>query len=229
MNHPVAALSSMATRHILADLAAAYERRSGRPVAVEPMGGVEAARLVRAGKIIDLVILASGVMEQLELEGHLLPGSRMGFARSGVAIAVPSGARQPDISDEEAVRQAALTASRICYSTGPSGDHLVQLMRRWGIGDVLAQRAVQAPPGVPVGTLLARGEADLGFQQLSELLHMPGIQVVGTLPPEIQAETVFTIGISSTSSQPAEARALASYLTSPEADMAKRHCGMEPA
>src|SRR4051794_17225968 len=155
MTPPITGLSSMATRQILADLAASYEERTGQPVAIRSLGGVEAARRVRAGEPADVVVLASTVIEQLEAEGHLVSGSRAGFARSGIAVAVRSGAPRPAIGDEESVRQAILDAPRICYSTGPSGDHLLRLFERWGIADAVSQRAVQAPPGVPVGTLVA--------------------------------------------------------------------------
>ena len=229
MTRQITSISSMATRQILADLAESYEQRTGRQVVIQSMGGVEAARRVRAGEPADIVVLASKVMEQLEAEGHLVSGSRVGFARSGIAMAVPSGVQRPSVSDEASVKQAILDARRICYSTGPSGDHLKQLWERWGIAGSISQRAIQAPPGVPVGEIVARGDADLGFQQLSELLHVPGIEIVGPLPPEIQAVTVFSAGISTTSSQREEARALVAYLTSPEAEAAKRQHGMETA
>jgi molybdate transport system substrate-binding protein len=105
----------------------------------------------------------------------------------------------------------------------------LQLIDRWGISGSMADHLIQAPPGVPVGTMLAQGEADLGFQQLSELLHVPGIEVVGPLPSEIQAVTVFTAGVTQTSSQPEQACALVAFLTSPDAEAAKRQQGMEPA
>ena len=229
MTHRLNGISSMATRQILADLAAIYEQRAGVQVAVRSMGGVEAARLLRAGEPADIVVLAGNVMEQLESEGHIASGTRMGFARSSIAMAVRSGIQRPNVDDEEAVKQAILQADKICYSTGPSGDHLMRLLERWGMSQSAAQRALQAPPGVPVGTMLARGEADLGFQQLSELLHVPGIEIVGSLPPEIQAETIFTAGVSTMSSHPEEAHALIAYFTSPEADAVKRQYGMEPA
>ena len=229
MTRQITGISSMATRQILADLAESYEQRTGRQVVIQSMGGVEAARRVRAGEPADIIVLASKVMEQLEAEGHLVSGSRVGFARSGIAMAVPSGAQRPSVSDEESVKQAILDARRICYSTGPSGDHLKRLWERWGIAEAVSQRAMQAPPGVPVGEIVARGDADLGFQQLSELLHVPGIEIVGPLPPEIQAVTVFSAGVSNTSSQREEARALVAYLTSPEAEAAKRQHGMETA
>jgi len=222
-------ISSMATRQVLADLAVLYEQRSGVQVAIRSMGGVEAARLVRAGESTDIVVLASSVMEKLEAEDHLVPGTRVDFARSGIAVAVRSGTVPPDIGNEEAVKRAILQAGKICYSTGPSGDHLTRLWERWGIGGVVSQHALQAPPGVPVGSIVARGEADLGFQQLSELLHVPGIEVVGSLPPAIQSMTVFTAGVSRTSSRSEQARSLVTYLSSPEAEAAKRRHGMEPA
>ena len=229
MSNRLTGISSMATRQILADLAASYEQRTGIEFAIRPMGGVEAARLVRAGEPADIVVLASNVMEKLEAEGHIVPGTRVGFARSGIAMAIRSGASRPNVRDEESVRQAILDARRICYSTGPSGDHLLQLWERWGIAETVSQRALQAPPGVPVGTLVAEGEADLGFQQLSELMHVPGIEILGPLPPEIQSVTVFTAGVSGMSLQPEKAQALLAYLTSPQAEAPKRQYGMEPA
>jgi molybdate transport system substrate-binding protein len=228
MSTAIAGISSMATRLILGALAQRYEAASGVPVAIQSMGGVDAARLIRAGEATDIVILASTVMAKLEAEGHILAGSIRGFARSGMAIAVRAGVQWPDISDEEAVQRAVGAARKVCYSTGPSGDHLLQLCERWGLppGD---DRLIKAPPGVPVGSLVAQGEADLGFQQLSELIHVPGIEVVGPLPPEIQAVTVFAAGVCSASSRPAQTQDLIAYLTSPEADGVKREQGMDPA
>jgi molybdate transport system substrate-binding protein len=229
MTSPLTGISSMATRQLLADLAEAYEQQTGVRVAITSMGGVEAARLIRAGESTDLVVLALNAMEQLEAEGHIVSGMRAGFARSGIAMAVRSGAPRPSVNNEGSVKQAILQAGRICYSTGPSGDHLKRLLQQWGIGALIAERLLQTAPGVPVGTMLSRGDADLGFQQLSELLHVPGIEIVGPLPPEIQAVTVFTAGVANTSSHQEEARALIAYLTSPEAEAAKRQYGMEPA
>ena len=229
MTSPLTGISSMATRQLLADLAEAYEQQTGVRVAITSMGGVEAARLIRAGESTDLIVLALNAMEQLEAEGHIVSGMRAGFARSGIAMAVRSGAPRPSVNDGESVKQAILQAGRICYSTGPSGDHLKRLLQQWGISALISERLLQAAPGVPVGTMLSRGDADLGFQQLSELLHVPGIEIVGPLPPEIQAVTVFTAGVANTSSHQEETRALIAYLTSPEVEAAKRQYGMEPA
>jgi molybdate transport system substrate-binding protein len=215
----------MATRHILADLAGDYEASHGTRVEIRSMGGVEAAKLVRAGEATDVVILASKVMASLEAEGHLAKGGTKDFARSEIGLAVRAGLSPPSVADEQAVKQAMLDARKICYSTGPSGDHLKALCEKWAIP---LARTLVAPPGVPVATLVVNGDADLGFQQLSELIGQPGIEV-GPLPPEIQAVTVFSAGISITSRDLEAARALIAYLASAETGDAKRRHGMEPA
>lgn len=229
MTHRLAVISSMATRQVLVELAGSYEERAGTPVTIRPMAGVEAARMVRSGEPADVIILASSVMEALEAEGYVAAGTRVGFARSGMAVAVRTGTARPGIEDEDSVRRAILEARGIGYSTGPSGDHLIRLIERWGVAASVLPRLRQAPPGVPVGTMLARGDADLGFQQLSEMLHVPGIEILGPLPPEIQAVTVFAAGIADASAHREDARALIAYLASGDAEAAKRRSGVEPA
>ncbi|HXX83216.1 MAG TPA: substrate-binding domain-containing protein [Casimicrobiaceae bacterium] len=225
----VTGISSMATRHLLAELSDAYERKSGQRVAVVSVGGVDAARRVQGGEAFDFVVLAADAIEQLAATGSIVAGSRIDLARSGVAVAVAAGARRPDIANEQAVRDAVLAARCIGYSTGPSGTHLVRLFGRWGVAATIAPRVVQAPPGTPVATLVARGDVELGFQQLSELIHQPDIDVVGPLPPEIQLNTVFSGAVCSASRRREAAMALLSFLASPAADPAKRRQGMEPA
>ena len=138
------------------------------------VGGVDAARRVSDGEPFDFVVLAADAIEKLAAAGRVDPGSRTDLARSGVAIAVAAGASRPDIGTESALRDAVLHARSIGYSTGPSGTHLVRLFERWGIAEAIAPRIVQASPGVPVATLVARGEVELGFQQLSELMQRAG-------------------------------------------------------
>jgi len=221
-------ISSMATRLILGELGQRYEAAKGVKVSIASMGGVDAAKRVREGEETDIVILASGPMAKLEAEGHLVAGSVKGFTRSGMAIAVRKGAARPDIASEAAVKAAVLAADKVCYSTGPSGDHLLQLCANWGIA-ADSDKLLKAPPGVPVGSLVAEGKADLGFQQLSELIHVAGIEVLGPLPPEIQNVTVFAAGVSTMSAHPAETAALIAYLASPETAAVKQAQGMEPA
>lgn len=218
----------MATRLLLAELLAGFTQRTGVRVAMESVGGVDAAKRVQAGEAFDVVVLASDAIAKLEAAGHLVAGSRVDLVRLGVAVAVRAGAQQPDISSEEAVRAAVLAARSISYSTGPSGVALAKLFDRWGIAADIQSRIVQAPPGVPVGALVARGEVELGFQQLSELLPLDGITILGPLPPAIQVTTIFSAGITTASTQLDAVRALLEYMNSAQALEAKRHQGMDP-
>lgn len=222
-------LSSMATRGLLTELLADFRRRTAHAVQLESAGGVDVARRVQGGEAVDLVVLAANAIDSLIDSGRLLAGSRVDVARSGMGIAVQTGHLRPDIGSEAAVRQAVLDAPTIGYSTGPSGKYLVALFERWGIAQQIASRIVQAPPGVPVAALVARGDVALGFQQLSELLGVPGIDVLGPLPPEIQHVTVFAAAVSVTCAQPDAARALLDFLAGADAAACKRQHGMEPA
>ena len=228
----ITGISSMATRQVLADMTAAFEQSSGQRVAIESVGGVDAAKRVQAGEAFDIVILASDAIDKLITSGHVHAGSRVDLVLSGVSVAVPEGAALPDISSEEAVKRAVLAAPSISYSTGPSGVALVKLFERWGIAEEIKGRIVQAPPGVPVGSLVARGDVALGFQQLSELLNVKGIHIVGPLPGAIQINTVFSAGVSTTvakgSPQAAHVKALLDFLVSPQTAETKIRQGMAP-
>jgi molybdate transport system substrate-binding protein len=217
----------MATRQLLADLSQTFTQTTGSQVEIESIGGVDAAKQIRDGKVVDVVVLASNVMEKLESEGWIAAGTRGDVARSGVAIAVRTGLPHPAIATEDDVKNAVLAAAKISYSTGPSGDHLKRLFERWGIAAAIADRTVEAKPGIPVGTLVARGDADLGFQQLSEFLDVDGIDVLGPLPADIQTITIFTAGVSTKAAHPDVARAYVTHLVSPETQAAKLELGME--
>ncbi|MBB6576308.1 molybdate transport system substrate-binding protein [Comamonas odontotermitis] len=221
-------ISSMATRQLLAELVANWHAQGGEPVDIESVGGVDAAQRVLNGEAFDVVILASDAITKLEAAGRVLPGSRVDLVRSSTAVAVSAGAAAPDISSEEAVRAAVLVAQGIGYSTGPSGVALQALFARWGITGQIRPRLVQARPGVPVASLVASGEVALGFQQLSELLHVPGIAIVGTLPQTIAIDTVFSAGVAAASARADAARRLLAFLAAPGAATAKRRQGMEP-
>jgi len=219
----------MATRQVLAELVGAYRRQGGAEVVFESVGGVDAAKRVQAGERFDVVVLAADAIDKLVTAGHVVAGSKVDLVHSGVAVAVRAGAARPDIGSEAALRRAVLAARTIGYSTGPSGVALTNLFERWGIADAIAERTRQAPPGVPVGALVARGEVDLGFQQLSELMHLEGIAVIGPMPPGLQIVTTFAAGRCAASDQPEAVAALIAYLRSPAAAEAKRRHGMEPA
>lgn len=229
MSSPLRGISSMATRLLLADLVAAYASAHGRKVAIESVGGVDAARRVQAGEDFDVVVLASDAIDKLVASGHAVAGSRVDIVRSDVAVAVKAGASRPDIGSEDAVRRAVLAAPTIGYSTGPSGTALLQLFQRWGIAEQVRERTVQARPGVPVGTMVASGEVALGFQQFSELKDLRGIDVLGLLPPAIQVTTVFSGAVCTASRQPDAVRELLAFMASPATAATKERHGMEPA
>ena len=219
----------MATRQLLAELVAAYQQTAACTINIESVGGVDAAKRVQAGEPFDVVFLASDAIDKLIAAGHIDAQSKVDLVHSGVALAVRAGAVLPDISSADAVRQAVLAARIISYSTGPSGVALAKLFERWGIAEAIASRIVQAPPGVPVGKLVAQGEVELGFQQLSELIHLEGITVLGPLPPAIQITTTFSAGICTGSKQAQAVRDLLAFMGSAQTAEAKRRQGMEPA
>jgi len=229
MSTRITGISSMATRQLLAELAEVYRQQSGVAVEFESLGGVDAAKRVQAGEAFDVVVLAADALAKLVAGGSVLADSKTDLVRSPVAIAVREGAALPDVGSEDALRRAVLRARTLGYSTGPSGVALMALFDRWGIAGTVRERIVQAPPGVPVGQLVASGEVELGFQQLSELLHLPGIAVLGTMPSGTEIVTTFSAGLCATSVQPEAVRALLAFLRSPAAADAKRRHGMEPA
>jgi len=227
---PLQGISSMATRQLLAELATQWQAGGGMPVAIESIGGVEAARRVEASQApYDVVFLAADAIERLIAAGRVLPGSRVDLVRSSTAVAVPAGSAEPDIGSEAALRAAVLAAPSIGYSTGPSGVALQKQFERWGIAQEIAPRIVQAQPGVPVGSLVAQGQVALGFQQLSELIHLDGIRIVGNLPAPVQIDTIFSAGIVAGSAHADTVRQLLAFMASPDSADAKRRQGMEPA
>ncbi|WP_186166030.1 substrate-binding domain-containing protein [Burkholderia gladioli] len=222
-------ISSMATRQLLERLAEDYRAATGQAVTIESVGGVDAARRVADGEAFDLVVLADAALAKLAAGGHLDGASRVAIARSEVAVAVRENAPHPAIDSGAAVREAVLRARSIGYSTGPSGTHLEALFAQWGIAETIASRIVRARPGVPVAALIAAGEVELGFQQRSELLDQPGIAIVGPLPDEVQAVTVFAGAVGSLCTRREAAAAFLAFLASPQAAAAKLACGMSPA
>ncbi len=218
----------MATRQLLVELGASYSASAGTAVDFIAVGGVDAARRVQAGEHFDVVVLAADALDGLIAAGHLRADSRRALVDSAVAIAVPAGVPAPDIGSEAALRRCVLTARRIGYSTGPSGAALLRLFERWGLGETLAERLLQARPGVPVGGLLASGEVDIGFQQLSELQGLDGVQVLGGMPPGLEIVSAFVGAAGSGSDRAEAAQALLDFMAAPAHAALKRRHGMLP-
>lgn len=223
------AISSMATRLVLAAVLEAA-RGTGLPaIELESVGGVDAAKRVASGEPFDLVFLAEDALDRLAADGHVTAVTP--FVLSEVAVAVPSdgaaAASAPDgpaFPDADGLRDALRAATRIGYSTGPSGTALVRMIADWGLSDELGDRLVQARPGVPVARLLADGEVDLGLQQLSELVGAPGIRILGTLPPACAIDTVFAGAVATTAEDPDAAHAVLAFLGTDEArEIARAH------
>jgi len=184
------------------------------------------SRLAR-GESVDVVIVAADALEGLVKEGRVVAGSRVDLARSSIGMAVRAGARKPDIRSVEGLKQALLAAQSVAYSASVSGDYLVrELFPRLGIADQLKSKSRRIERE-RVGEVVARGDAEIGFQQISELLPVEGIDLVGPLPPEVQRVTVFSAGIVAGSKHPAAARALVSFLASPAASSTVVKSGME--
>jgi molybdate transport system substrate-binding protein len=219
----------MATRALLAQLLASYQMASGQAVHMLSIGGVDALKRVQANEAFDVAVLGSDAIAKLVVSGHAQPNSVTPLVRSGVAVAVRAGSALPDLRNEAAVKAAVLAAPSISFSTGPSGVALAQLFERWGIAQVMAQRTITPPPGTPVASVVASGQAALGFQQLSELLNVSGITIAGPLPNDIQITTVFSACVLRSAQQPERSADLLAYLASPNADAAKRAQGMTPA
>jgi molybdate transport system substrate-binding protein len=185
------------------------------------------ARLKR-GEPLDVLIMVGYALDQLAREGKVIPGSRVDLAQSGIGVAVKAGAPHPATGSVAELKQALLDATSIAYSDSASGVYIQnEMFAKLGIADAVKGKA-RMIPATPVGEIVARGEAEIGFQQLSELKPIAGIDILGPLPPELQKMTVFSAGVVQGSKHPGEAEALIAYLASPAVAGAIRDSGMEP-
>lgn len=214
-------------------LAPQFERATGNTVVAKwgpSMGNTSDAvpARIQRGESIDVVIMVGDALGDLIKEGKVIANSRVDLARSGIGIAVRMGAPKPDISSAEALRRALLAAKSIAYSDSASGVYVsTELFSRLGISDQVTGKS-RMIPAEPVGSVVARGEAEIGFQQMSELKPIPGIELVGMLPPELQKITIFSAGVVVGAKEADTARALIAFLASPAAAAAISESGMEP-
>jgi molybdate transport system substrate-binding protein len=210
------------------ELVAAFEKASGHKVATTWAGTVNATKRINDGEVYDLVIIGSSNIAQLIAGGKLAAGSRADFAKNGIGVAVRAGVPRPDVSTGDAVKAAVLAAKSIVYSAGPSGTYIAQLLKQMGIAEQVASRVKQPSSGAEVATMLARGEADFGFAQVSEFLNVPGLVDLGPLPASIQNFTVYAVGLHTAAPSPDAAQELIKNRRAPESATAIRKMGMEP-
>jgi molybdate transport system substrate-binding protein len=226
-------MTSGALSAALRDLTPAFERASGSTLIVVSGGSVAGApdsipdRLQR-GERADVLIMAAAGIDDLTRAGRVVAGSRVDLARSSIGIAVRTGTPRPDISTVDALRRALLQASSVAYSSSVSGVYVsTELFQRLGIAVEMRTKSRKVE-SEPVGAVVARGEAEIGFQQISELRPVAGVEVVGPLPPAVQRVTIFSAAAATGSPNPEGGRALIAFLASPNASAAISKSGMDP-
>jgi molybdate transport system substrate-binding protein len=221
-------IASNAVKAAYRELVPGFEKASGHTVTTIWGGTLDISRRIGVGEVVDIVILPAARIDDLIRPGRLVAGSRVDLARSGVGVAVRSGARKPDISSGAALKAALLGARSIVLSSGPSSVHLAALFHQMGIADAIKSKVHQIGPGLPVGAAVARGEGEIGFTQVSELLSANGVDYVGPLPAEVQLVTVWSAGLHAAAPEADAAKALMRFLIAPDAAAVFRRSGMEP-
>jgi molybdate transport system substrate-binding protein len=222
-------IASAAFREVYLELVPQFEQMHKQKVVASFSSSPDIMKRAKSGESVDIFILASSSVDELIKLGKVVPGSRVDLAKSGTGIAVRAGAPKPDVSSSDAVKRALLAAKSISYSGGASGAYITELFRRMGIADELKPKLRQAPLGVPVGELIARGEVEIGLHQMSELLPVAGIDILGPLPADIQQFTVFSARVSTAAKALDAAKELVKFLTAPGTVPLIRKKGMEPA
>jgi len=225
----ISLLASGAVKEAYLDLLPAFEKASGHTVKAAWSNTTDIRKRVAAGEIADLVILGSGGTEALIRDGKLVANTRTGFATSRIYLAVRAGAPRPDISSGDALKRTLLAAKTVAYSSGASGTYIVTMLRKLGIYDEVSAKASVTRANDPVGGKVAAGEAEIGFHQLSELIPIKGIDIIGPLPAEVQQVTLFSGALHAAAKEPEAATALVKFLTAPAAaELLKKH-GLDAA
>jgi molybdate transport system substrate-binding protein len=210
----ITVMLSAAFREAYLVLAPQFETRTGHRVAARWVSTVGILPKLESGEAADVAIMSASGIDAVIGKG--LARERVDLARCGVGVAVRAGARRPDVSSAEALKRAVLAAGSIVYSTGPSGVHLERLFERMGIGGAIAHK-VRRVQGEPAGALVARGDAEIGFQQMCELLPVAGIDFIGELPDDVQEITTFSACVLGRADNSRAARGLVDWFASPEA------------
>jgi molybdate transport system substrate-binding protein len=223
----ITVLATPGIKEAYVELAPQFEKANKHKVTTTWAGTADVMKRMKAGEVFDAVILASDSLEDLIDTSRVMAGSRSDVARSLVGVGVKAGAPKPDISTTDAVKKALAAAKSVVISTGPSGVYLNGLFEKLGVMADLKPKLKVTPSGVAVGDWLAKGEGELGFQQVSELIHYPGVQFVGALPQDIQKVTVFSGGVPASSREPDTARAFLQFLAAPEHQAVLKKHGLD--
>jgi molybdate transport system substrate-binding protein len=221
-------LSSIATKEAYLELVPAFERATGHKVSTTWAGTVDIMKRMAAGERYDVVMISSKELDELVQQSKVAAGSRADLARCGIGVAVRAGAPKPDISSGEALKRTLLAAKTVGYTSGPSGVYMSQLIERMEIAADIKPKHRGVPSGGTIGTIVASGEAEIGFQQVSELVHIKGIDYVGPLPADVQKITVFSAGIQAGAQHADAAKELLAFLTAPAATPLYRKHGLDP-
>ncbi len=225
----ITVLAPGAMKEIVTELLPTFQKASGHKVALTWSGTAKIKQKIAGGETYDLVIVGAPVIDAFIHDGKVKTGTRVDLVRSGVGVAVRKGNPKPDISSAAALKKTLLDAKSVAYSTGPSGVYVLKLFDRLGIAAEMKPKSVQTVSGTRVGDYLSRGEAEIAFQQIAELVHEKGGDYVGPLPSEIQNITVYSSGIHVAAKQPDAAKTFQAFLASPEAAPVVKKNGMDPA
>lgn len=221
-------ISVQATEDAYKELVAQFEKATGHKVTTFFSGSVNVSKKLSDGEAYDIVLMAAPAIDDQIKRGKVVAGSRVDLAKSGTGLGVRKGAPKPDISTPDAFKKTLLSAKSIGYTTGPSGIYMLSVFEKMGIAAEVKDKLKQTPSGVFVGTFIANGDVEIGFQQISELVHFPGVDYVGPLPGDLQRITMFSTGIHTAAKQPDAAKALIKHLTAPAAAPVIRKHGLEP-
>lgn len=221
-------ICTMSCKEALIELVPIFERECGFEVDITYGPGAGLARKIRDGARADIFVGPEEFSGPLIDEGFLVQGSCTAFAHSGAVLAVKSGVPKLDISTAHKLTDALLAAKAVCYSTGASGIHFLQACEKLGIRDIVEAKLVKPRPGEMVGPVLVRGEADIGVQQPAELLPVPGIEIVGPLPPELRQTIVYGASVFTGSTQIEGSRAFVDFMRSEAARRVLHETGLDP-
>jgi molybdate transport system substrate-binding protein len=220
-------LGSPGTKEPYTLLAPEFEKASGHKVVTTWDGVNNVHKRISDGQIFDVVMVPVAQTDDLIKQGKLLADTRVVVATSGVGVAIRAGAPKIELT-ADGLKKALLNAKAIAYSTGPSGVHVARLIEKWGITEQVRGKIVPPRTGTPIGEVVARGDADIGFQQVSELLPVKGIDFLGALPGDLNEITAFAAAVHKAASVPDAGKALLKFLTAPAAAPIIRKTGMEP-